>query len=404
MLLKLAWRNLWRNKRRTLITLASIFFAVVLSSLMMSMKEGTYTNMIDSMVGAHIGYIQVQDSAYAKDASIDDLMQFDQSVQNVLDENREITDYAPRLQSFALAASRDVTKGVLVVGGDLEAERRVHQLDQRVVQGHYPSAGSGSALIGSGLAEYLNLQPGDTIVLLGQGYHGMNAAGKYPVAGILKYGSPELSKQLVFLPLPAAQGLYGADHLISSVIIEIHHKDKVNMITRELNSSLPPRLVARTWEEIMPELKNMIETDRVEGYVFMFILYMVITFGILGTLIMMISERRREFGILISIGMKKLRLATTFLIEIIILAIIGAILGILGAFPVCAYFHVNPIRFGDQLKDMMEEYGIEAILQTSLDPSIYIQQAIIVCIVSIMVTMYPFYKITRLRVMNAIRT
>ncbi len=404
MLFKLAWRNLWRNKRRTLITLASIFFAVVLSSLMMSMKEGTYTNMIDSMVGAHVGYIQVQDSAYAQDESINDLMHFDQRIQDILNSNQQISNYAPRLESFALAASREVTRGVIVVGGGIEAERRQHQLDQRVVQGRYPETGAQVAMIGNGLADYLKLGVGDTIVLLGQGYHGVNAAGKYPISGILKYGSPELSKQLVFLPLPVAQYLYGAEKLISSVILDIKHKDRVHSISRDLNHSLPPGYVARTWEEIMPELKNMIETDRVEGYVFMFILYMVISFGILGTLIMMIAERKREFAILVSIGMKKYRLAATFLIEIIILAMIGAILGILGAFPVCAYFHVNPVRFGDQLKDMMEEYGIEAVLQTSLDPSIYIQQAIIVCLISIVVTMYPFYKITRLKVMNAIRT
>jgi ABC-type lipoprotein release transport system permease subunit len=404
MFLKIAWRNLWRNKRRTMITLASIFFAVVLSSLMMSMKEGTYKNMINSMVGAHLGYVQIQDSSYAEEANIDDLMSYNSEIIDFLKSESKINAFAPRIESFALAASDEVTKGVMVVGGDPEIEKSMNQLDERISDGEYLSPGEKGTMIGAGLSEYLNLGVGDTIVLISQGYHGVSSAGKYPIKGLIKYGSPELSKQIVFLPLEMAQEFYGAEGMLTSISLDIQNKKHANVFAKQLNRRLMPGFRARSWEEITPELKNMIETDRVEGYVFMFILYMVISFGILGTLIMMIAERRKEFGILVGIGMRKWRLAITFLMEIIILSIIGALVGILGAFPVCAYFYANPIRFGEGMAEMIEEYGMEAILQTSLDPIIYIQQAIIVFVISLVVTMYPFFKISQLNVMNYLRS
>lgn len=356
------------------------------------------------MVGAHLGYVQIQDSSYAEEANIDDLMSYNSEIIDFLKSESKINAFAPRIESFALAASDEVTKGVMVVGGDPEIEKSMNQLDERISDGEYLSPGEKGTMIGAGLSEYLNLGVGDTIVLISQGYHGVSSAGKYPIKGLIKYGSPELSKQIVFLPLEMAQEFYGAEGMLTSISLDIQNKKHANVFAKQLNRRLMPGFRARSWEEITPELKNMIETDRVEGYVFMFILYMVISFGILGTLIMMIAERRKEFGILVGIGMRKWRLAITFLMEIIILSIIGALVGILGAFPVCAYFYANPIRFGEGMAEMIEEYGMEAILQTSLDPIIYIQQAIIVFVISLVVTMYPFFKISQLNVMNYLRS
>ena len=404
MFLKLAWRNLWRNKRRTLITLASIFFAVVLSSLMMSIKEGTYKNMISSMIGSYVGYVQVQDSAYIADAKLDNALVYGEEIRKVLHEQSEIVAFAPRLESFALAAAEEITRGVIVVGADLEMEKNMHGLDQRVSEGEYLSENQHAAMVGAGLAAYLDIGVGDTLVLLGQGYHGVTAAGKYAIAAIIKYGSPELSKNLVILPLAVAQQLYGTEGKLTSIILDISKKDRAVAVAGSLNQQLPAQYEARPWEEITPELKNMIETDRVEGYVFMFILYMVIGFGILGTMIMIITERRREFGILVGIGMRKGRVALTFWLEILLLSIAGALAGILGAFPICAYFYWNPIRFGEDMAEMVEEYGMEAILQATIDPAIFIQQAIVVFIIASLVTLYPVLKLMKLNVMEYMRT
>ena len=404
MFFKLAWRNLWRNRRRSLITMGSIFFAVVLSTLMMSMKEGTYTNMIKSMIGAYVGYIQIQDTAYADNKKLDYAFDYSDSLKFLLNDHPLINAYTPRLESFALAASEVVTKGVLVVGVDPVKEQAVNQLKDRVSDGDYLLPKDNGVLLGSGLADYIQVGVGDTIVLLGQGYQGVNAVGKYPVRGLVKFGSPELSKQLVFLSLFEAQYLYNTEGMVTHIVLDPESKEKTDRIAQQVKSDIPRQYAVLPWEEITPDLKNMIETDRVEGYVFMFILYMVIAFGILGTIIMMLTERKYEFGILVGIGMKRWTLALTIWMEIILISVAGVLVGILGAIPVCAYFYWKPIRFGADLGKMMEDYGMEAVLQSSIEPGIFIQQAIVVAIISMIIALYPFLKLLRMRAIEYLQS
>lgn len=404
MLLKLAWRNIWRNKRRTLITLASVFFAVILSTLMMSIKEGMYDKMIEGMVGAYTGYAQVHADGYWEDRSLDNAFRFDDEIGTAIAGTKGLQGYVPRIEHFALAASEEVTKGAMVVGVQPEAEKAHTALHERLVEGTYFTEDDKAAMIGSGLAEKLRLGVGDTIVLLGQGYHGASAAGKYPVKGIVKFGSPELSKQLVFLPMAAAQWLYDMDGLYTSLVLLPDDIGKVSGPVERLQEQLGDAYEVMDWEELNPSLINMIETDRVEGYVFMFILYTVISFGLFGTMLMMLAERTREFGVLIAVGMRRMRLAVVVFLEVLMISIMGAFVGMAGAFPVCYYFYRNPIEFGEELTQMTEEYGMEAVLQASISPDVFVQQAAVVAFIAIVIAVYPFVKLIRMNVINAMRS
>lgn len=403
MQLKLAWRNIWRNKRRTFITLGSVFFAVILSTLMMSIKEGIYARMISSMVGTYTGYIQVHAPGYWEDRSLDDSMVITDSLLQTVTQTNGVTGYVPRIENFALAASEDVTKGSMVVGVDIELEKQYSAIHERISDGSYLEKGDRSVLVGAGLAEYLKLGVGDTIVLLGAGYHGVSAAGKYPIKGIVKFGSPDLSKQLVILPLPEAQWFYGAENKVTNMVVLVDDPDDSKKIQKSLKTSLSDSYDVMHWEEMSPDIKKLIETDRVEGYVFMFILYMVIAFGIFGTMLMMMAERMHEFGVLIAVGMKRVNLAVMVWIETVMISLLGAFLGMFGALPVCAYFYYWPIEFskGDEMAKMYEEYGMEAVLQASIEPSVFLQQAAVVALVATVIAVYPFLRILRLKAINA---
>jgi ABC-type lipoprotein release transport system permease subunit len=403
MQLKLAWRNIWRNKRRTFITLGSVFFAVILSTLMMSIKEGIYARMISSMVGTYTGYIQVHAPGYWEDRSLDDSMVITDSLLQTVTQTNGVTGYVPRIENFALAASEDVTKGSMVVGVDIELEKQYSAIHERISDGSYLEKGDRSVLVGAGLAEYLKLGVGDTIVLLGAGYHGVSAAGKYPIKGIVKFGSPDLSKQLVILPLPEAQWFYGAENKVTNMVVLVDDPDDSKKIQKSLKTSLSDSYDVMHWEEMSPDIKKLIETDRVEGYVFMFILYMVIAFGIFGTMLMMMAERMHEFGVLIAVGMKRVKLAVMVWIETVMISLLGAFLGMFGALPVCAYFYYWPIEFskGDEMAKMYEEYGMEAVLQASIEPTVFLQQAAVVALVATVIAVYPFLRILRLKAINA---
>lgn len=392
---KMAWRNLWRNKRRTAITLGSIFFAVILATLMMSIKEGTYDNMIKTSAGDFNGYVQIHQEGYWEEKSLDYSFEWNDSIQTALNSIEAIKSALPRIESFALAATDSLTRPSLVYGIDPELENEHHQLGDRIIEGEFLSANENAIIIGKGLADYMKLGINDTIILLGQGYHGISAAGKYPVKGIVKFGSPELSKQVVFLPINQASYLFGTEGLINNLALKIDQPRGLKKIQKELTANLGENYEVMAWMDLFPELVNMIETDRVEGYVFMFILYMVISFGIFGTVLMMLAERSHEFGVLIAIGMKRLKLGFIVFLEIFIISISGAILGILGAMPICYYFIVFPIEYGEEVAQMAEEYGMEAVLKASMDPSIFLQQAVVIALIGIAIGIYPIFKIAR---------
>ena len=403
MLFKLAWRNIWRKKWRTVITMGIVFIAVILSTLMSAFKEGSYEGMIESMVGSFTGYAQIHSKGYWEEKSIDNLLRVDDALKSTLEAEPKLKGFVQRLESFALAATDDQTRGAMVVGIQPELEDHYSQLSERVVEGEFLAANDQGILVGKGLAKHLKVALGDTLVLFGQGYHGSTAAGKYPIRGIIKYGNPELSKQLVFLPLALAQQLYGTEGQVSNIILQFHEPEDAFEVVKALKENLSGQYEVMDWLELVPDLINMIETDRVEGWVFMFILYVVISFGMFGTMLMMLAERRQEPGVLVAIGMKRGKLAIMVWVEMMSISLLGALVGMLGAFPVVFYFHIFPIEFGEELAKMMEEYGMEAVLRTSIDSGIFIRQTIIVSIIASIIAIYPLIKLTRLNAIKAMR-
>jgi ABC-type lipoprotein release transport system permease subunit len=401
--LKLAWRNIWRNKRRTLITISSIFFAVILSSLLMSIKDGMHKHMIQSTVGTYYGYIQINHSEYTIDNVLDNGFIFSDELRRSLNDISDIDGYIPRIESFALAATDDQNKGTLVVGTDLKSEKEFTGIAKKVIKGTFLTPGDNGVLVGKGLAEYLKINQGDTLILIGQGYHGASAAGKYPVRGIIAFGSPELSKQLVLMSLESAQKLYSCPGVITQINIWPKNNNHSNDLLAKLQSAAGEHMDVRIWEEVMPEISKMLEADKAEGYVFIFILYLVISFGIFGTILMMLIERSYEFGMMVSIGMKRIKLAVMVWIEALTLSLTGAAAGILGAIPVCYYFYINPIKFGGDISKTFEEYGFEAIMKASMDVNIFINQAIIIAILSSLLSAYPFFRILKMNPLNAMK-
>ncbi|NNF01247.1 MAG: ABC transporter permease [Bacteroidia bacterium] len=401
--LRLAWRNIWRNRRRTLITMASVFFAVILSSLMMSFKVGTHTNLIQSMVANYSGYAQLHHKDFWENKTLDNSLIVSDSLKTALEQNRNIDSYLPRLESFALSASRVKTKGAMVVGVDPDIEQIHNALHERVSVGEYITGDDNAVMIGEGLAEYLELNVGDSIVLMGQGYHATTSAGKYLIKALVKFGSPELSKQIVFIPLKKAQELYNTGNRYSSLILVLRDPKKLDRVVERINKQNGP-YQAKTWKEIMPSLNSMVETDKVEGYVFMLILYLVISFGIFGTMLMMLTERIREFGVLVAVGMKRAMLAFMVFLEVVAMSLLGAFAGLLGAFPVCYYFNVNPIVFGDELADMFTEFGFEPVLKASFEPSIFMQQALIIGLIACFIAIYPLISLNHLKAVKAMRS
>jgi putative ABC transport system permease protein len=406
--LTLSWRNLWRNKRRTIITIASVFFAILLALAAESMNYGSHEKMIENIVHFQTGYIQIQEKNYSDEISLDNSIVYDEEFVDQFDTLKNKISYIiPRLESGALAATEEHSRAVMVLGSDFTKENQLNNIFEKIVQGRFFTENQDAAVISAGLAEYLNLTVGDTIVLIGQGFQAQSAAGKYHISGILQHNLPELNERMVYLPLSAAQWLYAADDRITSLLImpEFIRERQVEQLVKDLNQQLDTseyRVVL--WKELVPEIVQALEFDKVSNKFLLLILYMVIGFGIFGVVLTMTLEREREYGMLVSIGMQRRKLVITTILETLWISIIGVITGVIAALPILYYFNKNPIPITGEAAEMVKDYGLEPILPFSLDPEFFYHHALIVFTLSMLIVIYPVLRIFFLNVVKATRS
>jgi len=406
MLLKLAWLNIWRNKRRTIITATSVFFAVLLAIIFRSLTDGVYDNMIHNVVSYSSGYLQIHQKGYWDEQSIDNTFEEDQQLYQELLNNPMVTNIMPRLQTFALASYSDKTKGVLVLGIDPVKEKEVNNLHDKIVDGKYiKSINDNAVVLGEGLASQLKLKVNDTLVLLGQGYHASSAAAKFRVKGLIKLGAIELNNNVVYMPLQQSQYMYDAENRLTSVSVMLDNTTDLEWQKQTLQESLDPdKYEVMSWKEMMPEMDQFIEADSTGHYIIIGVLYFVISFGLFGTLLMMIFERKHELGILIAIGMKKHLLAVVLLLESIMISLLGCVVGIIGGILFIKWFTLHPIHLTGEMKEVYEDWGIESIIYFSSNEKIFIVQTLIVLMLSILLAFYPGYKVMKLKPVEAINS
>lgn len=404
MLVQFAWRNIWRNRRRTVITASSIAFAVFFACLLQSIGEGSWENVINNVTNSYTGNVQIHKQGYWDEPSINELIAYSASLKK-LETYSEVVHAVPRLESFALASTGTFTKGTLVMGIDPEKENAFTRMGEKVIEGSYLSESNLGVLIGKDLARMLKTSAGDTVYLISQGYRGANAVGQYPVSGILKFPSPQLNKGMIIMSLEDAQYFYGAENQISAFVIGTGTTKEGTRVAADLRLALDSSAFeVMTFEELMPELIRSKEIDTSGNYIVYFILYMIIGFGIFGTLLMMLRERRYELGVLISIGMNRIQVFGMIWLELLFIGVIGALAGILIGYAGAFYFHVNPIILTGDFAAAMENYEFEPIIPASINPRIFLTHGVIVFLLCMIISLFPFYHLWRLKPVEAMRS
>lgn len=406
MILKLAWRNIWRNKRRSLITMASIMLAVIFAVVLRSMQLGTYEKVIGNVVESYTGYIQIHQKGYWDEPFVDNSMWEDSLDFDALAaSDKNILAIHPRLECFALSSYKERSQVIKLMGIDPESEDRMMDIKSKITKGNFIDKNSNGVMLGYQLADYLGVVPNDTLILLGQGYHGQSAAGKYPVSAILEFGSPILNKGVIMMALKNTQNFQSTPGMISSGIVLLDKSGKMDDTEKNLKAQIDEnQYEIMNWEAMVPELKQTIQADSAGGMIMLFILYMVISFGIFGTVLMMNSERRYEFGVLLSVGMSRFRLIRMMVGEIVLMGLTGAAMGAVIVYPISWYFHLSPIQLGGKAAEALEKYGFEAVLISSTDPMIAISHAGIILVITICISLYPIFSILKMKEVEAMRS
>jgi ABC-type lipoprotein release transport system permease subunit len=404
MYISFSWRNIWRNKKRTLISAASVFFAVLCACLMRSAQYGSYSYMIDSSAKLYLGYLQVHGKNYWENRSLDKSIIIEQQNLTEIQKIEHLNGITPRLESYALVSNENYTKVSQVIGIIPELENNMTGLKKRMIKGSYLTSDSEGVLVAEGLAEMLKVTAGDSIVIFGQGYHGQIAADRVAISGIVKLPFQSMNNGMAFLSLNKAQEIYSAPERITSlsILIEnIRHLKNIYIAVREI---VGEQYDMMRWDEMMPELLQNIQVDNASGLIMLAILYIVIGFGVFGTVMMMTSERTREFGVLVSVGMKKRRLIMITTLETIFVSFVGVFAGIIGSYPLIRYLVSNPIPITGDAARTFDQLGIEPIFMFSSDAKVFVSQAVVVLIIALSSAIYPVLFIRKLDPVKAINT
>jgi len=402
--LKLAWRNIWRNRRRTLITISAIVFAVLAAIVMQSMNRGSYEVMIDRMVSFNTGYLQIQDYRYDDEASLDNAFHYDDTLrERILNADPRITGIVPRVETFMLAANDVSTRGAIVFGVDPEKEQAFNQIGNYLVDGHFPDGNEQSAVMGQGLADRLQLGVGDTLALIGQGRFGMSASGLFEIVGIIEHPIRDMNNSAVYLPIRSAQELLSAGDHITGLMISLERERQTNAVAASLRSELDAsELVVFTWPELMPEILELLEMDLAMPRLLTLVLYVVIGFGFFGTVLTMTMERLREFGVLLSVGMKRTSLSFVVFIETLIISAMAVTVGIMLSWLLLKL--VDPIVLSGDAAQATIDLGYEPIIPMSFAPDQFFIQGLYVFLIAVLVFLFPLVKILKLNILEAARS
>lgn len=402
-MLKLAWRNIWRNKGRSFITIAATMFCVIFAVVLRSFQVGVWEHMVDDIVANNFGYLQIHQKGFWGEQSLD--LSMDEATLS-MDQWAEVDgvrSVVRRLESFSLVSTEQSNRGSLVLGIEPENELPGLKLQEQIVAGKVFESSSEQVVVSEGLAEFLKVGVGDSLMFLSQGYRGASAYGQFMISGIAKISNPELNKQLVLMPLQTAQWMYNGMGLLTTAVVDLEPGADHKEVKAQLLPLMGEELELLEWEELFPELIQTIEADMAGGQIFITILYFIISFVLLGTVIMMVSEREREFGILVSIGMRKTKLALVTVLENLMLTLGGAFVGMALVKPVQFYFKYNPIDLSGQMKEAIEQFDFEPKLYTTTSFIINLNHGAIVFVIGVLVSLYAVWKIMKLEPVKSMR-
>ncbi len=401
---KLAWRNIWRNPRRSILTMAAVAFATTLLVFMLSWQFGSYATMINASVRIHSGHLQVQAADYHENREIRRVVRDALAVGSILQRTPGVKAYTFRAESFSLVSSKNRTYGALVAGIDPVREPAVSTVRSLVREGAFlASRDTDEAIVGHLLAKNFHAGVGDELVVLGQGRDGSIAATTVRIKGIFNSGQDEFDRGVVYIPLGYFQDVYGMDGAVNSVVALCDSLEAVPAAKRHLQKAIAGMngLTVLDWQELTPGLVQAIKMDLVSGLLFYVILIVVVAFSIMNTFLMAIFERTREFGVMMAMGTRPGRLMRILVMESLGMTVIGVLAGIAAGSLITWYFQVNGFVISG-MEEIMRQFGLPERIYPQLSLLSIGVGAGIVLVLTCLTALYSALKVRRLKPVQAL--
>lgn len=402
MILRLAWRNLWRQPRRTILSLLSIAFAMGVMVWLLGLQQGVYGQLENNFMHIVEGYAQLQPPGYADDPVIDRTVSRPETVEKQIEALGLIA--GPRGASYALLSGGTLSRGAALLGVLPSAEERLSAIPAGIVTGRYLQDGDGpSIVLGALLAENLHVKVGDSVTFLSTARDGTIAADTLSLVGTFKTGIAEVDRQFAEMPLARFQADFALGEDVSVIAIggaDLHAVERKLPALRRLAQA--SGAVVRAWFELEPGLQQAIHLDAAISLFWYVTLLAVVTFIILNTLLMMVLERTREFGMVLALGVRSGLLGRVVWLELVILVALSAGLGMSCGAAVVLWQSVHGFSLagGDAV---FRQWGLSGEMYPALNPVSLFTGPLVIGASVMLAGLVPYLRIRKLEPVAAMR-
>ncbi|USD35908.1 FtsX-like permease family protein [Ferrimonas sp. SCSIO 43195] len=405
MIIKLAWRNLWRNRLRTGIMLSAMVFGLVGVVILMGFLSSMYANMIENAIAWQTSHLQVQRTGYIDNPDINDTLIAPQALLQHLNQQAEVAASSGRYLAEGMVASARATRGVRINGVDADSEAAVTPIASHILQGQWLDAqGRHPVVVSSKTAQRLKLTLGSKVVLTFTDAHGEVSGAAFRVRGLYRTPSSAFDDNNLFVRIDDLQALAGGQG-IHQIAIRLADKDYRNIAALQalrdaLQQHTNPDNRIRDWQQIQPLLASILAQSGTSNAIILAIYVIAMGFGIVNIMLMSVFERTREFGVLMAVGMQKHKVFALIIAESSLLGLCGGVIGIVVSMGVIALLSYTGIALGN-LAEGLNAFGVDTLLYPQVTPAEYRFIFLTVVIASILAALYPAWHILKQRPVDA---
>ena len=402
---RLAWRNIWRQKRRTWLTALAMIFSNILLVFMISLQFGSYDMMINNTLAMFDGQLQVQRDGYLDSQKMRDVVDDIGVLASDIRDQFPAANVAARANAFVLVSSEERSFGTRVVGVEPAWEPLVSTIPGLLSEGRYlDDINAAEIVIGSVMARNLKVKVGDELTFVGSGKDGSFAAGVVIVVGIFDSGSLDLDRSLAEMPLAYFQTAFEMGDSGHMIVISHAELSAVSGMIEPLQAAIAVQdhLVALDWETLNPGLKQAIQADFTSAWFMYGVLIILVAFSVLNTQLMSVLERTREFGVIMALGIKPRRLALLVLLETFLMASLGLLIGVLLGALVSGYFASAGFAYPG-MDEMAAKFNMSPVMYPAVGPLSLLLGPCVVFVFCLFAAIYPALKLYGLRPVEAMR-
>ncbi len=402
MLFKLSWRNIWRNKRRSLIVMTAIAIGITALVLTDAIYNGLLIEMLDNQIRSHIAHIEIHSRGFNDNKVIENSMKEYGNVEKALGTNPNIAYFSRRIITYGIISSASNSSGITIVGVDPAPEANITKIRASVIAGHYLDSSRNEIIISKKLAEKLSVELEDKLVLMASDVDGHVSSDVFRVIGIFETSGAEFDRSHIFITLHHAQKMLGMGKSISEIAIITKNTDELAQTQAAIASTIGGSYEVLTYVDLIPNIIMVVEVGKQAMVIYYLIIGIAILFGIINTMLMSVFERTRELGILMATGMKNARIFTMIIVEAVFLSAIGTLAGITIGTLIYAPLAANGINLS-AVGEGLTLVGASPIIHPILTMQGMINAITIIPLISMIAAIYPAFKATRLEPVRAIQ-